>query len=163
MARKGNPNPKPPTSRTGIPSKESFWLPPHDGKAVKEKSINPHVRWDIEQIIEHVFPKQYQTVYHHVASALVRELGNLKLMFSEQIGDFRQKNNFSKATLYNKVIPRLKHVGLLVRERDVSSNKMCLKLSKTFSNYISKIANEWESFVETSRQKQKSSESEDHI
>lgn len=153
--KKGNPHPKPPSSRTGIPAKESFWLPPHDSTNVKNKSIDKKVRWEIEQVIEHIFPKQYQKVYNSVATLLIKAMSEKQVMFPKDIGVFRDQNQISKATLYNKVIPRLKQAGVLTRERDLNNNRMFLKLSLTFSNYLSKIAEEWESFVSTARMKYK--------
>ena len=70
-------------------------------------------------------------------------------------------NGVSKATFYNRVLPRLKRVGMVKVERDTLVNveskrkfrPMRISLSKTFGNYFMKIGDSWLAIVDDARSK----------
>ena len=72
-------------------------------------------------------------------------------------------NGISKATFYNRVLPRLKRVGLVKVERETiiameSKRKfrpMRISLSKTFGNYFMKIGDSWLAIVDDARTRKK--------
>ncbi len=77
----------------------------------------------------------------------------------KEISNFIKENNISKATFYNRVLPRLKRVGMIKVERQTvisEKNKqkyrpMIVSLSKTFGNYITKIGESWLAIVDDAR------------
>ncbi len=131
----------------GIPSKESLWFPPKDSK--KWKTLDPDIRWELKDIIEHIFPTKYEEKYHEIALSFIQTLLKKQKMFGEEIASWIKENNFSKATFYNKVLPKLVNFGLIKRER--FGKKLILSPSTTFSMILEKLAKEWRSIVKTSR------------
>jgi len=141
-----------PASR-GVPARESLWLPPVDSPAIKAKSLDEEVRWSLTDVVEHVFPRAYQPQYHKIALALLGQLSQKTALEAPDLAAFVGGNGFSKATFYNKIIPRLIDVGAVKRER-IGQRAMRLTLSKSFGNYLQKIGREWNSIVETARRRQ---------
>ena len=75
------------------------------------------------------------------------------------MAEFLKANNISKATFYNRVLLRLKRVGMVKVERETLVNvekkrkyrPMKISLSKTFGNYLMKIGDSWLAIVDEAR------------
>ena len=151
----------------GIPSKESLYLPAYYSSELRkfqdENETLTRNFWNIDEIINFVFPKQYQEKYNETATLFMKEMNEKLEMTGDQIGDFIRKNKFSKATFYNRVLPRLKRVGMIKVYRDTIINKeskkkyrpMRIVLSKTFGNYLIKIGDSWLANVDDARTRKK--------
>jgi hypothetical protein len=82
---------------------------------------------------------------------------------ASEITEFVKKNEISKATFYNRVLPRLKRVGMIKVERQTiiaEHNKqkyrpMEISLSKSFGNYLTKIGDSWLALVDDVRTRKK--------
>ena len=93
------------------------------------------------------------------AVAFVKELSVQTQMEGDELGKFVSEKNISKATFYNRVLPRLKRVGMVKVERETvvaleSKRKfrpMKVSLSKTFGNYFMKIGDSWLACVDDER------------
>ena len=115
--KKGNPAPKPPSSH-GIPVSESLWLPSHYGKEMRDKGgLDKTVIWSVSDVVDFIFPKNFQPKYYEVASAFIELLLECDVVTKKEIGKFLKEKNFSRATLENKVIPKLVLFGLIKREK----------------------------------------------
>ncbi len=150
------------TSR-GIPSKESFYLPAHYSSEIRkfqddgENVLRNY--WNLNEILNFVFPKQYQPVYNKIAILFMNELIKKNKLSAKDITEFIKENKISKATFYNRVLPRLKRVGMIKVERQTiiaEHNKqkyrpMEISLSKSFGNYLSKIGDSWLALVDDVR------------
>ncbi|MEM4295323.1 MAG: hypothetical protein QXI89_00295 [Candidatus Anstonellales archaeon] len=143
----------------GIPSKEAFWLPAFYSNDIRQfQDENENLTrsiWKLDEILNFIFPRKYQETYYNVALAFMNYLfsfyGHVE---SKQIAEFVKNNKISKATFYNRVLPRLKRLGLIRirRETELGANKkyrrMRIEISKTFGNYLLKIANSWLAHVD---------------
>jgi hypothetical protein len=75
-------------------------------------------------------------------------------MEGKEISEVIKNNNISKATFYNRVLPRLKRLGLIriKRQTEYGNEKkyrhMKIEISKTFGNYLLKIADSWLAHVD---------------
>ncbi len=161
MAKKpGNPNPKPPVSR-GIPVAESLYLPKHYGSEIKDKGgLEKTIIWEVDDIIDFIFPKRYQPTYFRVASGFVRLILELGRVTKKEISEFLDETGYSRSTLENRIIPKLVRFGLLKREREIEigmrrGRTLILNESLTFTNYLERIAFAWNMLVSTARQKRK--------
>lgn len=146
----------------GIPSRYAFYLPPHYSKEIKrfeENELPTRNLLSLKEIVNFIFPEKYQEKYHNIALLFLEELSKKLVMDSEDISLFRKQHKLSKATLYNRVIKRLKELGLVKKEllatQQGKRRKMKLTLSKTFGNYLLKIADSWLAFVDEARAKNK--------
>jgi len=147
----------------GIPSSECLYLPAHDSPSLRsfedQNGAQTRNLWGMEEIMNFVFPSKYQRKYNEVAVAFMREMVKKTKMEGAQIADFISSCNISKATFYNRVLPRLKRVGMLKVERQtliaVESRRkyrpMTIHLSKTFGNYLVKIGDSWLACVDEAR------------
>ncbi len=130
----------------GIPSEDQMYLPRKDllnGLLRKESAIKISTSWNLEDVLHFIFPPRYRKSYFECAAkflSLLREKGELH---GDEIGEFVSKNSLSKATFYNKVLPRLNRIGMIDRKREVGNNKMIIRWSNEFSIYLEKIAFEW--------------------
>ena len=135
----------------GIHSKESLYLPAHNSPELRSfqdgnENITRNV-WNLEEVVNFVFPSRYQQKYHEVALDFMRLLVERTQLNGEEIGSFVSAHSISKATFYNRVLPRLKRIGMVKVERQTlialeSRRKfrpMTITLSKTFGNYLTKI------------------------
>jgi hypothetical protein len=150
----------------GIPSKEAMFLPAFDSptiRAFQDGNENQTKNiWSLEEILNFVFPKKYQEKYYTIALSFIKFISEKNKVYGEQIGQFIKENNISKATFYNRVLPRLRRVGLIKIEREFLVEKdskkkfrpMIISLSKTFGNYLCKIGDSWLAFVDETRSKQ---------
>ena len=103
-----------------------------------------------------VFPKKYQeTQYKYACDFMRLLLANPAGLSSDAIGGWVRKSGVSKATFYNKIVPRLKRVGMISAEREALRNNAgyLIKPSLTFHNYLFKMAKEWQRLVKTARAK----------
>ncbi|MFH0862478.1 MAG: hypothetical protein V1875_05540 [Candidatus Altiarchaeota archaeon] len=153
-----NPAPNQPASR-GIPSDESLWLPPHYGIEVRRKGgLDKTVYWELGEVVDFVFPKRYQPVYHRVASEFLGLVLQRDWVTKKEIGEFLQRTGYSKSTLENKVIPKLVRFGFVKREREITAGMgkgraLILSESLTFANYLERISFAWNMQVSTARKK----------
>lgn len=147
----------------GIPSKDSLYLPPHNSPELRSfqdgnENLTRNI-WSLEEVVNFVFPKRYQQKYSEIALAFLKLAVQKTTMSGDEIGNFVSSNNISKATFYNRVLPRLKRVGMLKVERQTiialeSKRKfrpMTISLSKTFGNYLTKIGDSWLAIVDDAR------------
>lgn len=150
-------------STRGIPSKEAFYLPPHYSEELRkfqDDGENPlRNYWSLDELINFVFPRKYQPVYHEVAALFMHELLSRHKMEGKELSTFIRQNSISKATFYNRVLPRLKRVGLVKVERQTiiaehnrqKYRPMVVTLSKTFGNYLCKIGDSWLAIIDDAR------------
>ena len=154
-------------STRGIPSKESFYLPAHYSSEIRKfQDDGENVfrnYWNLEEILNFVFPHKYQPVYNEISILFMKEVIKKDKLVAGEITEFVKKNNISKATFYNRVLPRLKRVGMIKVERQTiiaEHNKqkyrpMEISLSKSFGNYLSKIGDSWLALVDDVRSRNK--------
>jgi hypothetical protein len=147
----------------GIPSKDSLYLPPHNSPELRAfQDGNENITrnaWNIEEVANFVFPVRYQEQYHEAALGFLRLLLERNTLSGDEIGSFVSRNGISKATFYNRVLPRLRRVGMIKVERQTlialeSKRKfrpMAISLSKTFGNYLTKIGDSWLAVVDDAR------------
>ncbi len=150
---KGNEKPVPIKGGT-LKSKESLYFPSVQGD--KWAAIDSDIRWDLEDIINHIFPEEYQERSNKYASKLVDfVLSNPDGVDKDMLSDFLESQGIPSSTAYNVVIPKLVKFGILQREREsVESDPgrgwfMILKPSKSFSSHLEKLAREWKSICKT--------------
>ena len=133
--------------KTGIPSEDQLYLPRKDtldDLLKKQGAIRSSTSWSLEDLLQFVFPQRYRSAYHGVAVSFLSTLqANGGSLTSSQIGEFVEKTKVSKATFYNKVLPRLVRIGMVDRNREPTSSKMTVKWSNQFAIYLEKIAFEW--------------------
>jgi len=151
----------------GIPSKDSLYLPPFNSPELRAfQDGNENITrnsWNIDEIVNFVFPARYQERYHEIALGFMKLLLEKSALSGDEIGNFVSQNGVSKATFYNRVLPRLRRVGMIKVERQTiialeSKRKfrpMTITLSKTFGNYLMKIGDSWLAIVDDARSKKK--------
>ena len=151
----------------GIPSKDSLFLPPFNSPELRSfQDGNENITrnsWNLEEVVNFVFPARFQAKYHEIAIGFMKLLLEKSALTGDEIGNFVSQNGVSKATFYNRVLPRLRRVGMIKVERQTVialENKrkfrpMTFTLSKTFGNYLTKIGDSWLAIVDDSRSKKK--------
>ena len=151
----------------GIPSKDSLFLPPFNSPELRAfQDGNENITrnsWNIEEVVNFVFPARFQAKYHEIAIGFMKLLLEKSALTGDEIGNFVSQNGVSKATFYNRVLPRLRRVGMIKVERQTIialENKrkfrpMTITLSKTFGNYLMKIGDSWLAIVDDARSKKK--------
>ncbi len=162
-------NPKRIASR-GVPSSESIYLPRHDSPELRKfqdqhEGITRNV-WSIEEVTNFVFSQKYQPRYYEIALGFLELLGERTQLNGDEIAEYVKGNGISKATFYNRVLPRLKRIGMVKVERDTLVNveskrkfrPMRISLSKTFGNYFMKIGDSWLAIVDDARSKREKKE-----
>ena len=82
-------NPQPPNEKR-LKSKESLYFPSVQGD--KWKTLDPDIRWELSDIINHIFPKEYQERSNEYAQKLMVFLlknpgGIDKKMLSDFVAD----------------------------------------------------------------------------
>ena len=150
----------------GIPSSESLYFPSYNSTEVRRFQDNNETQtrnlWSLEEVINFIFPKKYQEKYHEIAMNFLKLLSKKIHLNGTDISSFVSENNISKATFYNRVLPRLRRVGLIKVERETlvpvegkrKYRPMRISLSKTFGNYLMKIGDSWLAIVDDARSKQ---------
>lgn len=155
---------KEPPSR-GVPSKETLWL--NDLRKLRDEwKYHQNVRLEIGQIIQLVFPEKYQKVYNEVATNFIKLLLTKTELRGDDLGEFVKENNYSKATFYNIILPRLKKVGMVSVKREKFASmrnkqkyyKKIIRPSTEFSIFLKHVGNEYNSIVETAKAKASKSE-----
>lgn len=164
----GTENPKPDgagrqIASRGVPSSESIYLPRFDSPELrsfqdKNESITRSI-WNVEELTNFIFSKKYQPKYFEIATGFMKLLTEKTEVTGDEIAAFVKNNSISKATFYNRVLPRMKRVGMIKVERDTivaieSKRKfrpMRISLSKTFGNYFMKIGDSWLAVVDDAR------------
>jgi len=151
----------------GVPSSESLYFPRHDSdelRAFQDKDENlTRNLWNVEELVNFVFSRKYQPTYYDVALKFMKIVAEKPFIDGSAISEFITANSVSKATLYNRVLPRLRRVGMVKIERDTvvaleSKRKfrpMRITLSKTFGNYLMKIGDSWLAVVDEARSRKK--------
>jgi hypothetical protein len=147
----------------GVPSSESIYLPRHDSPELRSfqdrnESITRNA-WNVEELTNFIFSKKYQPKYFEIALGFLSMLAEKTEISGEETAAFVKNSGISKATFYNRVLPRLKRVGMIKVERDTivaieSKRKfrpMRISLSKTFGNYFMKIGDSWLAVVDDAR------------
>lgn len=145
----------------GIPSSESLYFPPYsDVRKFQDESESPTKNlWNLDEVLNFVFPKKYQERYHQIATDFMTLLTARANLEGRDLAAFISEKNISKATFYNRVLPRLRRVGMIKIERETvvaleSKRKfrpMRISLSKTFGNYLMKISDSWLAIVDDAR------------
>ena len=147
----------------GIPSSESLYFPAHNSKEVRKFQDNSETPtrnlWNLEEIVNFVFPNKYQEKYHEIALKFLQLLSKKTHLSGGDISSFVSENKASKATFYNRVLPRLRRVGIIKVERETlvpvegkrKYRPMRVTLSKTFGNYLMKIGDSWLAIVDDAR------------
>jgi len=144
-----------PPKEKRLRSRESLYFPSVLGN--KWKSIDPDIRWDISDIINHVFPREYQEKSYEYALKFVRFLlKNPRGIDKKMLSEFISANEIPSSTFYNIIIPKMVKLGILERRRESNASNpgkgwfMILKPSFAFSSHLQKLANEWKSIYKTS-------------
>ncbi len=131
----------------GIPSADAFYLPRKDSLDEllgKQGAIRTATPWLLGDVLQFVFPQKHREKYYLTAVLLLTALQENKgKLYSDQVIDLVKKTGVSKATFYNKVIPRLVRVGMIERNRTPGQRKLTLTWSNQFALYLEKIAFEW--------------------
>lgn len=154
------------TSR-GVPSSLSLYFPPYNSEELrsfqdKDGNITRNL-WSLEEVVNFVFSKKYQPKYYEIALGFMKIICRNENVKGEDISEFIKSNGISKATFYNRVLPRLRRVGMVKIERDTiialeSKRKfrpMRISLSKTFGNYLMKIGDSWLAVIDDVRTRKK--------
>ncbi|MBD3263302.1 hypothetical protein GF374_02895 [Candidatus Woesearchaeota archaeon] len=144
----------------GVPSKESLWL--DDIRKRRDQwKYHKKVRLELDHLLQIIFPKEYQPKYNDMARKFMQFLLKKGQLKGKDTGSFIKENDYSKATFYNIILPRLKKVGMvrLAREEfNVSKDKQkyyrkIIEPSKQFSIFFNKLANEYETILDTAEAK----------
>lgn len=150
---KGNKKPVPVKGET-LKSKESLYFP--SVQSDKWSAIDPDIRWDMGDVINHIFPENYQERSNKYARKLVNfVIDNPEGVEKNMLSEFMDKEGIPQSTAYNVVIPKLVKFGILRREREENESNpgrgwyMVLKPSKSFSSHLEKLAKEWRSIYKT--------------
>jgi len=150
------PRLQPPTR--GIPAKESMWL--QDVRKLRDEwKYHQNVRLELTQLMHLIFPEKYQAKYYQIGLNFMQFLLKKGQLYGDDIGEFLKNQQYSKATFYNVILPRLKRVGMVKTERETFSpfkskqkfHKKIVKPSTEFSLFFSSVAREYESIVNTAR------------
>lgn len=167
MGEEEKPQEKKSIPSRGVPASESIYFPRYDSEELRsfqDKDEQPTRNlWKLDEVINFVFSKKYQSKYHEVALAFMQLLYEKTHLSGNELASFIQGKGISKATFYNRVLPRLKRVGMIKVERDtlvaVESKRkfrpMRISLSKTFGNYLLKIGDSWLAVVDDARSQKK--------
>ncbi|MDD5022896.1 MAG: hypothetical protein PHU63_01885 [Candidatus ainarchaeum sp.] len=151
----------------GVPSSLSLYFPPYNSEELrafqdKDGNITRNL-WNIEEVANFVFSKKYQPKYYEIAVGFLKVLLEKEKVTGEDISEYVKSNGISKATFYNRVMPRLRRVGMIKVERDtiipLEKNRkfrpMKVSLSKTFGNYLMKIGDSWLAIIDEVRTRKK--------
>lgn len=162
MAEEGQAEKKTIASR-GVPSDETLYLPAHNSAEIrsfqdKDENVTRNL-WSLDEITNFVFSKKYQPKYYEIASGFMKMLSERLTLGGDDVSAYVKSNSISKATFYNRVLPRLRKAGMIKVERETivaqeSKRKyrpMVISMSKTFGNYLMKIGDSWLAAVDEAR------------
>ena len=152
-------SPEPPRENR-LKSKESLYFPSVLGD--KWKSVDPDIRWELADIINHIFPREYQEkTYEHALKFMDFLLKNPMGIDKKMLSEFLKNEDLPKSTIYNVIIPKLVKFGMIERKRESNVSNpskgwfMVLKPSMGFSTHLQKLASEWRSLYKTATSKSK--------
>jgi len=152
-----------PPNKNRLKSKESLFFPSVLGQ--KWKNIDSDIRWDLSDIINHVFPKEYQEKsYEYALKVMHLLLKTPRGVDKKTLSKFIENENIPTSTLYNIIIPKMVRLGLIERRRESNASNpnrgwfMILKPSLSFSSHLEKLSNEWKSFYKTAMSKNNETE-----
>jgi len=156
-----------PPDRHGIPGRESLWMPAIDSTVMKGE-LDERIRWNLEHIMRHVFhPRIQEKTYRTALRFMEMVITSDEAVTKEDIKEFTGREGIAKSTLYNNVIPKLADLGLIERKREISGamkkkqRALVIRESLRFTNYLGKIASEWEDIVKTKRLKVRKTRAEE--
>jgi len=147
----------------GVPSDETLYLPAYNSpeiRAFQDKEENPARNlWNMDEVANFLFSKKYQPKYYEISVGFLNLLGSRLTLGGDEISAYIRDNGVSKATFYNRVLPRLRKAGMVKVERETvvaqeSRRKfrpMVVHLSRTFGNYLMKIGDSWLAIVDEAR------------
>lgn len=146
----------------GIPSKRALCFPEKGGRKFGVKIWEEACRWDLDDLMDFVFPQEYSPVHHQIAVDYLNYLIERGETTIRDKHEFCEKYGHSMNTLRKNVIPKLYRLGLIHRTRELpkdtplkhnTTRKSIEHESLSFSTFLRKIANEWEATVNTGRMK----------
>ena len=149
--------PQPPISR--MKSREVLFFPNVNSSSVLFpakywKDIDGNVRWDVEYISMFIFPSHLSPVFYKCCVEFLKFLlKNPEGINGDGIADFLRSHNFSSASMYNAILPKLHRLGIIERRRlhGERGRKMLIELSTKFSINLSKLSKEWNEIVATAK------------
>jgi len=148
----------------GIPSKTALHFPEKGGRKYGTKIWDSKLRWNLDELMEFLFPTQYSPVHHKIAVDYLEYLIEQGEVTYQDKLEFCSKRGYSINTLGKNVIPKLYRFGLIHRTRDLpkttawnikSKRKSREHESLQFSSFLRKIAEEWDSIVSSGRIRRK--------
>lgn len=151
----------------GIPTKQALRFPEKGGRKFGRKIWDTGFRWDIEDLVEFLFPKDRMPIFHEVAVEYIKFLLENGDNTEKGKREFCQKTGYSHNTLAKHIIPKLYRFGLIHRTREFPKNGRWSIKSKRrsyeheslqFSSMLKKMAGEWEAMVTTARMRRQSQE-----
>jgi len=151
----------------GIPTKQALRFPEKGGRKFGRKIWDSSFRWDIEDLVEFLFPTERMPIFHEVAVEYIKFLLENGDNTIEGKKEFCQKKGYSIKTLKKHIIPKLYRFGLIHRTRQFPKNgrwgikskrKSYEHESLQFSTMLKKMAGEWEAIVTTARMRRQAQE-----
>ncbi|MBI5051310.1 hypothetical protein HZC08_00980, partial [Candidatus Micrarchaeota archaeon] len=98
----------------GVPSSESLYFPPFNSEELRsfqdKEEVATRNLWNLDEVVNFVFSKKYQTKYYEIALGFMKMLNEKVSVQGSDIASFVSSNGISKATFYNRVLPRLRRV-----------------------------------------------------
>ncbi|MFH1404286.1 MAG: hypothetical protein ABIH11_08470 [Candidatus Altiarchaeota archaeon] len=148
------------TNWKGIPSKCALYFPEKGGRKFGNKIWDSGFRWSMEDLLEFLFPSHKMPVFHKLAIEYLKFLLDEGKNTENGKKEFCQRKGYSMNTLRKNIIPKLYRFGLIHRSRKLPKNvKWNIKSKRQsieqeslqFSTMLRKMADEWESMVNTAR------------
>jgi predicted transcriptional regulator len=134
----------------GIPSKEVLWFPPI------EKWKNIDEKWRLEDIVQFIYPKEYQKKYNEITIKFLDFLLKKPMgVNGTEVSEWIKNNKVSKATFYNIIVPHLVDIGIIKRRRiyGEKGRKTILMTSEIFSNFLKKLSETWLEILKENKEK----------
>ncbi len=141
----GNNKPRLLSSR-GIPAQESLWL---DGLENRKQcwEYNTGSDIDLSRIIQLVFPQKYQPILYAISLEFMELLLENKCLDGKDIRRMLETKKFSKATFYNRVLPRLKLVGMIRAQKINGDTRKIYEINDEFSNFFEIVCMEYKKII----------------
>ena len=144
----------------GIPSKESLHFPEKGGRKFGNKIWDQGFRWQTEDLVEFLFPSERMPRFHETAVEYLKFILENGDTLEDGKKEFCMQSGCSWGTLKKSIIPKLYRFGLISRTRALPKNggwsikstrKSYEKESLRFATMLRKMADEWESMINTGR------------
>jgi len=151
----------------GIPSKCALYFPEKGGRKFGNKIWDSGFRWSIKDLLEFLFPSHKMPVFHELGVEYLTFLLDEGKNTENGKKDFCRRKGYSMNTLRKNIIPKLYRFGLIHRSRKLpktvrwnikSKRKSFEQESLQFSTMLRKMADEWETMVNTARVKRQTGE-----